>query len=131
MVIKVNIVISNSSDTPIYLQIVGCIQREIANGALLEGDALPSIRTLARELSVSVITTKKAYEILEGQGYIETRQGRGSFVSQRSGALAREHKISSMEERLFEAVETAKELGIGCEELVKTLEILYESEQEV
>lgn len=120
-----NIIISNTSDTPIYSQIVECIQRDIVNGVLSEGDAMPSIRTLAKDLSVSVITTKKAYEILEGQGYIETRQGKGSFVSKKSGSLAREHKISDMEQHLLEAIDISRELGMEYGELSAALETLY------
>lgn len=120
-----NIIISNSSDTPIYSQIVQCIQRDIVNGVLSEGDVLPSIRTLAKELSVSVITTKKAYEILEGQGYIETRQGKGSFVSKKSVALAREHRISAMEQSLLDAIDVSRELGLSYSELTNILDTLY------
>lgn len=121
-----NIIISNTSDIPIYSQIVECIQRDIVNGVLSEGDSMPSIRSLAKDLSVSVITTKKAYEILEGQGYIETRQGKGSFVSKKSGSLAREHKISDMEQRLLEAIDISRELGMEYGELSTALKTLYE-----
>lgn len=120
-----NIIISNSSDTPIYSQIVQCIQRDIVSGVLSEGDSLPSIRTLARDLSVSVITTKKAYEILENQGYIETRQGKGSVVSKKSGTLAREHKVSNMEQHLLEAIDISKELNLSYSELMNILDTLY------
>ena len=120
-----NIVISNASDTPIYAQIVECICREIANGALREGDMMPSIRSLAKDLSVSVITTKKAYEQLEARGYIETRAGKGSFVSARSGALALEHKISGMEQHLLAAIDISRELGMSEEELKNHLDTLY------
>lgn len=120
-----NIIISNSSDTPIYSQIVQCIQRDIVNGVLSEGDVLPSIRTLAKELSVSVITTKKAYEILEGQGYIETHQGKGSFVSKKSVTLAREHRISAMEQSLLDAIDVSRELGLSYSELTNILDTLY------
>ncbi len=120
-----NIIISNTSDTPIYEQIVQCIQRDIINGVLSEGDALPSIRTLAKDLSVSVITTKKAYEELESKGYIETRPGKGSFVSKRSGSLAREHKQSQMEQHLLNAIDISKELNLSYEEFLGIIELLY------
>ncbi len=120
-----NIIISNSSDTPIYLQIVQCIQRDIVNGVLSEGDVMPSIRSLAKELSVSVITTKKAYEVLEAQGYIETRQGKGSFVSKRSGTLAKEHKQSQMEQHLLDAIDISRELNLDYTELIGIIEQLY------
>lgn len=120
-----NIIISNTSDTPIYLQIAECIQRDIVNGALSGGDAMPSIRALAKDLSVSVITTKKAYELLEEQGYIETVQGKGSFVSKKSGALAREHRISVMEQSILDAIDVSRELGLGYGELIGIIEELY------
>lgn len=120
-----NIIISNTSDTPIYLQISECIQRDIVNGALSGGDAMPSIRALAKDLSVSVITTKKAYELLESQGYIETVQGKGSFVSKKSGTLAREHRISEMEQSILDAIDVSRELGLSYGELIGIIEELY------
>ena len=120
-----DIIISNSSDTPIYSQIAEGIQKGIISGELKEGDALPSIRALAKELSVSVITTKKAYEVLEAQGYIKTQQGKGSVVSSMSSSLAREHRISEMEQHLLAAADIARELGIGAEELAETARSLY------
>lgn len=125
-----DIIISNSSDTPIYAQIAEAIQRGIISGELTEGDALPSIRALARELAVSVITTKKAYEVLEAQGYIRTMQGRGSVVSARSSSLAREHRISELEQHLLDAADIARELGIGAEEFAETARELYSEELE-
>lgn len=123
-----NIIISNTSDTPIYLQIARCIQNDIVNGTLSGGDALPSIRALAKELSVSVITTKKSYEILESQGYIQTQPGKGSVVSLKSSSLAREHKMSSMEQSLLDAIDVSKELGMEYSELAGMLELLYKEE---
>ena len=120
-----NIIISNSSDTPIYSQIAEGIQKSIISGELTEGDSLPSIRALAKELSVSVITTKKAYEVLETQGYIKTQPGKGSVVSARSSSLAREHRISELEQHLLAAADIARELGIGAEELAETAKALY------
>lgn len=124
----VDIIISNSSDTPIYLQIAEAIRYSIISGGLKEGDVLPSIRSLAKELSVSVITTKKAYEVLEGQGYIKTHQGRGSVVSARSASLAREHRLSELEQHLLEAADIARELNISAEEFAETARRLYDIE---
>lgn len=124
-----NIIISNSSDTPIYTQIAEGIQRSIIGGELTEGDALPSIRALAKELSVSVITTKKAYEVLETQGYIKTQPGKGSVVSARSSSLAREHRLSELEQHLFEAADIARELGMSADELAETAKALYYEDQ--
>lgn len=120
-----NIIISNSSDKPIYEQIVEAVQKSIICGELRESDALPSIRSLARELSVSVITVKKAYETLEERGYIMTQAGKGSIVSARSGALAREHKISVMEQHILSAIDISRELMMSCDELKEMFGELY------
>ena len=123
-----NIIISYSSDEPIYSQIVNSIQRAVSSGELSEGDPMPSIRALARDLGISVITTKKAYEVLEKQGYIKTMQGKGSFVSTQSGALARERRQSEMEQLLMAAADISKELGLSAEALAELLKELYEEE---
>lgn len=123
-----NIIISYSSDEPIYSQIVNSIQRAVSSGELSEGDPMPSIRALARDLGISVITTKKAYEVLEKQGYIKTMQGKGSFVSTQSGALIRERRQSEMEQLLMAAADISKELGLSAEALAELLKELYEEE---
>lgn len=120
-----NIIISNSSDTPIYEQIVEAVQKSIICGELGESDALPSIRSLARELSVSVITVKKAYETLEAKGYIMTQAGKGSIVSAKSSVLAREHKISVMEQHILSAIDISRELMMDCDELKAVFDELY------
>lgn len=120
-----NIIISNSSDTPIYAQIVNAIQKSIISGELTEASPLPSIRLLARELAVSVITVKKAYETLEEKGYITTRQGKGSIVSARSGELAKEHKISLMEQHILSAIDISRELKMDIGELKARFDELY------
>ena len=86
-----DIIISNTSSVPIYEQIMGQIKRNIMNGTLKEGEALPSMRTLAKELRVSVITTKRAYEELENAGFIVTVMGKGSFVAKRNLEIGRAH----------------------------------------
>lgn len=88
-----NIIISNSIQEPIYEQIVKQIKNQIIKGSLPEGDALPSIRSLAQELQISVITTKRAYEELERDGFIETVPGKGSFISSQNKELIREKRI--------------------------------------
>ncbi|PWM25495.1 MAG: GntR family transcriptional regulator [Oscillospiraceae bacterium] len=118
--------ISNSSGKPIYEQIVLQIKNQISAGVLSEGDPLPSIRLLAKELRISVITTKRAYEELERDGFIETVAGKGSFVARQNLELLREHALTRIEERLGEAVELARQHSIGCEELVEMLELLFE-----
>ena len=123
---SMKIIISNSSDMPIYRQIADAVKEEILSDNLHEGDPLPSIRTIARELSVSVITAKKAYEELEAMGYIKGQQGRGFFVSKKSRELAKEHKISEMEQHILSAIDICGELGLSKEELMGTVETLYD-----
>lgn len=118
------IIIANSSDTPIYEQIAEAVQKGIISGELSESDELPSIRALARELSVSVITVKNAYETLEEKGYIITRPGRGSVVSTKSNVLALEHKISEMEQHLLSAIDISRGLDMEFTELLRRLEEL-------
>ena len=106
------IYLSNSGQEPIYAQITRQIKQQILSGALRPGDALPSIRLLARELRISVITTKRAYEDLERDGFILTQQGRGSFVAEQNPALLREEHLKKVEDCLQGAVDAAR-LG-GC-----------------
>jgi GntR family transcriptional regulator len=119
------IIISNSSNEPIYQQIVRQLKEGILKGHLTAGSALPSIRGLAKELHISVITTKRAYEELEKEGFIETAPGRGSFVAVQNRELLRKKGLAIVEEKLAEAVLTAKSLDISCEELSKLLHQLY------
>ncbi len=121
-----NIIISNSSDKPIYDQIVEQIKNMIINGDLKEAEMLPSIRNLAKEIQISVITTKRAYEELEREGYIVSVPGKGSFVSAQNKELLKEARIRIVEEKLSEAVSAAKTIDISMEELQKMLRILYE-----
>ena len=120
-----DIIISNSSDKPIYEQISGQIKNRIITGALSPGDALPSMRQLARDLRISVITTKRAYEDLERDGFIETVGGKGSFVAPRNMELIREAQPRTAEPFPQNAVDTAKQGGISLGELTETLSLLY------
>ena len=120
------IIISNSSNEPIYEQISKQIKAQILRGELKEGDLLPSIRGLARDLQISVITTKRAYEELEKEGFIETMQGKGSFVAGQNKELMREKKLNIIEEKLSKIVEESKALGISFNEILEILKILYE-----
>ncbi|HHV46734.1 MAG TPA: GntR family transcriptional regulator [Tissierellia bacterium] len=120
------IIISNSSDEPIYEQITKQIKEQILKGELKEGDLLPSIRGLARDLQISVITTKRAYEELEREGFIETVQGKGSFVAGQNRELIKEKKLNIIEEKLSKVVEESKALGISFDEILELLKILYE-----
>lgn len=120
------IYLSNSGPEPIYAQITRQIKQQILSGALRPGDALPSIRLLARELRISVITTKRAYEDLERDGFILTQQGRGSFVAEQNPALLREEHLKKVEDCLQGAVDTARLGGIGYDEVAETLRLLWE-----
>lgn len=120
------IVISNSSQDPIYQQIAEQIREQIIRGELEPGSALPSIRSLARELRISVITTKRAYEELEKDGFIETVGGKGSFVSGENKELLREKRLRMLEEKLGEIISESRVLRISPVELKKMLDLLYE-----
>lgn len=112
-----HIVIRNASDKPIYEQIKNQIKREILDGKLAAGEKLPSIRLLAKELRISVITTKRAYDELELEGFIHSVQGKGSFVAPQNPELLREENLKKIEACLRQAVETARLSGITGQEL--------------
>ena len=121
-----DIIISNSSKKPIYEQIASQIKNMIIIGELNEGDALPYMRVLAKELRISVITTKRAYEELERDGFIETATGRGSFVASKNTEFIKEEQLRRAEEHLLKSVDIAKSSGITLEELMEILSTLYE-----
>lgn len=120
-----DIIISNSSDKPIYEQIASQIKSLILSGALAEADALPSMRLLAKELRISVITTKRAYEDLERDGFIETVVGKGSFVAGGNLELVREERLRIIESHLQNAVDSARSSGIPLGEIKEMLDVLY------
>lgn len=120
------IIISNASNQPIYEQIVDQIRTLILKSDLVEGEALPSIRKFSKELQVSVITTKKAYEILEREGFIETVRGKGSFVAMQNKELLKERKMKIIEEKIGEIVDESAILGISLEELIDMITIMYD-----
>ncbi len=120
-----DIILSNSSKKPLYEQIASQIKNQIISGVLKEGDALPSMRLLAKELRISVITTKRAYEELEKEGFIETATGRGSFVAKRNIELIKEEQLKIIEQHLEKSIEVAKSSGISLEELSDLLVTLY------
>lgn len=122
------IIISNSSNQPIYEQIYRQIKGMIIKGELEEGEMLPSIRGLARDLQISVITTKRAYDELEKEGFIETMQGKGYFVASQNKELMKEKKLKIIEEKLIEIVKESKLLGISYSEIEEMLKILYGEE---
>ncbi|MBO5163840.1 MAG: GntR family transcriptional regulator [Ruminococcus sp.] len=120
-----DIIISNSSGEPIYNQISSQIKTMILDGRLKEGDALPSMRSLAQQLRISVITTKRAYEELERDGFIESYTGKGSFVKAQNTELFREEQLRLIEEMLSNVCDKAKLCGIELDELREILEIVY------
>jgi len=124
-----DLIISNSGGVPIYEQITAQIKQKIISGELPEGTALPSMRLLAKELRISVITTKRAYEELERQGFIESYTGKGSFVKAADTELYKEEALRQIEELLTGAVSKAKTCGIGEKELCEILKIIYTEEK--
>lgn len=121
------VVISNQSELPIYAQIREQLKEQILNGKITEGTVLPSIRQLAKELSISVITTTRAYRELEAEGYIASVQGKGSIVLKRDNQLLTEQVQRQIEEHLDAAIAAARQIQMTDEELVDTLKMLQES----
>lgn len=123
-----DIIISNSADKPIYEQIKEQIKNKILAGTLNAGELLPSIRTLAKDLHVSAITTKNAYIELEKEGYVETLPGKGTYVANKNLELAREEQLRNIEELLVEVVNIAKLTGIERKEIDSLLDIIYKED---
>ncbi len=123
-----NVIVSNASDRPIYEQIYSQIKGAIMRGECKEGEALPSIRALAKELRISVITTKRAFDDLERDGFIYSVQGKGSFVAAKNGELVREEHLKQIEQKIMEAVRLAREGGITEEELSEMFELIIKGE---
>ena len=121
-----NIIISNSSGRPIYEQITSQLKQLILTGELKPHDCLPSMRLLAKELRISVITTKRAYEDLEKDGFIYTVVGKGSFVADTNQELLREEHLRRVEDHLENAVKEARQAGISREEALEILDMLFE-----
>ena len=122
------IILSNSSSRPIYEQITSQIKEIIMKGTLKAGDPMPSMRKLAKDLHVSVITTQRAYDDLVKDGFIVTIPAKGTFVSNQNQDFIREENLRRIEKLLTEAVLMGKENGIELEQLKQTLEVLYEEE---
>ena len=120
------ITIHNSSEVPIYEQITDQVKEQIMAGALAAGDALPSMRLLAKELRISVITTKRAYEELERDGFRENVPGKGCFVAPQNRELLREAQLRRVEEKLTQAIEEARRGAVSLEELKEMLTELYQ-----
>lgn len=124
-----NIIIRNSSDKPIYEQIKEQLKKEIIEGNLQEGEQLPSIRYLAKELRISVITTKRAYDELESEGFINSVQGKGSFVAGQNSELIREEHLKKIESHLIEALYYGKISGISKEDLKDMIDALEDENE--
>lgn len=123
-----DIIISNSSGQPIYDQISSQIKSKILSGQMKEGDALPSMRFLAKELRISVITTKRAYEELERDGFIISVPGKGSYVAAKNLEFRREEQLKRIEERMQEIVELSVGCSLSLEDLQSMLELIYQGE---
>ena len=126
---QVDIIISNSSGKPIYEQITDQVKEQIMAGALAAGDALPSGLLLAKELRISVITTKRAYEELERDGFLENVPGKGCFVAPQNRELLREAQLRRVEDILAQAVDEARKGGFSLSELQELLTLLYQGDE--
>ena len=122
------LVIRNTANQPIYEQIYSQIRAQIIAGILQPGDALPCIRALAKDLRISVITTKRAYDELEADGFLYTVAGKGCFVAEKNLDLVREHQLKELEDHLSAAAELAKSCGLSREELTEMLRIFMEEQ---
>ena len=123
-----DIKISNAGGVPIYEQIASQVKAKIIAGELREGDALPSMRLLAKELRISVITTKRAYEELEREGFIVSMTGKGSFVAGRDLEFVREEQLRQIEEHMAAIAELAASCKLSFDELVEMLRLMFEGE---
>ncbi len=122
------IVISNTSEVPLYQQIKDQIKDAILKEELVEGDALPSIRAFANDLKVSVLTIRRVYDELEQEGFVTSQVGIGTFVSTSNIELLRDSKRRLVEKKMLDMIQTAKSLGIRKDELNAMMDILYEEE---
>lgn len=121
-----DIIISNSKDEPIYEQIKNQLKNLIVSGDLKEDDLLPGMRSLAKDLKVSVITTKRAYNDLEKEGYIYTVVGKGCFVKGLNREIIKEEQLKEIQEHLEQAFDLSKKYGVGFDKLIEILNVLKE-----
>ena len=124
------ILLSNASSSPIYEQILRQIRAQILSGDLKEGEALPSIRRLAQTLQISVITTKRAYDELEREGFIDTVGGKGTFVASPNAEFLREKRVRAVEVKLAAALEEARASGVQLNEVRRMFELLVEADHD-
>ena len=125
-----NIQINNSSDEPIYLQIKNQIKAQIISGDLKVGEQLPSIRFLAKQIRVSMLTAKRAFDELELDGFINSVQGKGNFVAAQNKELIREEYLKKIESKLQEVVELSEIADVSSDELIEMLKSYVEGEYE-
>ena len=125
-----DIILTNRAGTPLYEQIMAQIKAQIAQGTLKPGEAIPSMRALACTLHISVITVQKAYETLQQEGFIETAQGIGTFVSKASGEFLREEQLRGIEAHLEAAAAAARRHGIPEEKLIQLIQLFYKEDQQ-
>ena len=124
------IIVSNSSELPIYAQIKEQVKEQILSGSLTEGEMLPSLRQLAKDLKISVLTTTRAYNELEEEGFITSRQGKGFFVMSKGSNLIREQLIKEVENSLSNAIQAAQRASMSDEEIVALLRLLLEVDRD-
>lgn len=125
-----NIQINNSSDDPIYLQIKNQIKSQIISGDLQVGDKLPSIRFMAKELRISMITAKRAFDELEAEGFIDSVQGKGNFVARQNKELIREEYLKKIEERIQDIIEFSDIIGLSNSEIMQMIKSFLEGSYE-
>lgn len=128
-VVAIKIILKSGSSVPIYEQIKEAIKENILEGTLEGGAQLPSVRVLSKELKVSILTVKKAYDQLEEEGFIEIRQGLGTFVGLDNEVLKREEKQKAMEDNIFEMIRLSKDLALSKGELMELIEFIYGGEE--
>ncbi|MCX7708693.1 MAG: GntR family transcriptional regulator [Clostridia bacterium] len=121
-----NIILSNNSDVPIYQQIVDQIREAVIKGELMQGTLMPSIRNLAKDLKISVITTKRAYDELEHEGLLVTMAGKGTFVAPSNIEMLREARLKEIEQHLEKATVLAKSIGLEKSSLEEMLKVIFE-----
>lgn len=124
-----NIIISNSSSVPIYEQIKNQIINQIMSDELIEGDSIPSIRSLASDIKISVMTIKKAYDELEKEGYIKSVQGKGTFVAPKNTELVKEQANKEIEKHISKIIDIADRFNINKKEILDLFEFIYRSEE--
>jgi GntR family transcriptional regulator len=128
-VIVLNIKISNTTDTPIYEQLKNEIIRLIMSGELRPGDALMSMRRLAKELKISIITTKRAYQDLEQEGYVYSVVGKGTFVSEQNADIQRERVLLDIEKNIEALLTTAHQINLSADELIEMIRVMEEEDE--